>query len=371
MKKIVFMSLFVFFNISTVFSQGWYIGGNVLFQHSDNFDYREGKLTSIGISPSIGFIINNNFDMGLKPTFSTRINPEYYAGNDLSYGIGIFTRFSFIEINNFSIFGRVGLDYIYSSEYNNYNYDYSNNFISSEFIIDFTPVFQFNILNNLSIYTSIGSIYFSHLIYDEYYHGNKILKGKENNFGINFSTSISFGFHFVFGSSRNTYTQSHEQDTNVNQNNSQRQSSERIQSREPRRTASIPQLGTPTPIQQNINTLPAIPIPLVGKNFKFELGGDIWTAKVNGENFMAGNCLFEETDNGYIIKLKTTHVWTGAVEDVIDLLQRAGIPLGPAATPLRTAARLAARAANWIPLDISTIILDYYSNRLSFVRIDR
>jgi hypothetical protein len=97
-----------------------------------------------------------------------------------------------------------------------------------------------------------------------------------------------------------------------------------------------------------LNLLPAIPI--AGKNLKFELGGDVWIAKVNGGNFMAGDCLFENTDNGYFLTLRTTNVWTGAVEDVIDLLQTAGVPLGPAATPIRTAARLAARVAKWIPL---------------------
>jgi len=136
------------------------------------------------------------------------------------------------------------------------------------------------------------------------------------------------------------------------------------------RSSSL-QLGTPTPFQQTINMMPAILIPLVGKSLKFELGGDTWIAKVNGENFMAGSCIFEETGNGYILKLKTSHVWTGAIEEVIDLLEKAGVPLGPVAASLRTAARLAARIAKWIPLNLSTLILDYSGNRLSFVRIER
>jgi len=143
-------------------------------------------------------------------------------------------------------------------------------------------------------------------------------------------------------------------------------------SKQDNKSSAVLQLGTATPIQQIINSIPAILIPSVGKNFKFELGGDNWIAKVNGENFMGGICILEENGNGYTIKLKTTHVWTGAVEEVIDLLQKVGVPLGAAATPLKTAAKLAGKVANWIPLNLSTFVLDYNSgNRLSFVRIDK
>jgi hypothetical protein len=130
------------------------------------------------------------------------------------------------------------------------------------------------------------------------------------------------------------------------------------------------QLGTPTSMQQIINAIPAVPIPLVGKNLKFEFGGDNWIAKMDGQNIFAG--LIEENES--ILTLKTTHVWTGAVEIVIDLLQKVGIPLGPAAAPLRTAARLAARVAGWIPFGGSSIILNYNAGTpipLSFVGMER
>jgi hypothetical protein len=135
---------------------------------------------------------------------------------------------------------------------------------------------------------------------------------------------------------------------------------------------SIPQLGEPTLLQQALNLLPAIPI--MGKTLKFEFGGDIWIAKVNGNNFLAGDCIFEENGNGYILTLKTTNVWTGAVEEVIDLLQKAGVPLGPAATPLRTAAKLATRLAKWVPIKGSAIILEYNEDtpaKISFVKMEK
>ena len=129
------------------------------------------------------------------------------------------------------------------------------------------------------------------------------------------------------------------------------------------------ELGTPTALQQLLNEIPAIPI--IGKTVKFEFGGDIWITKVNGENFLSGNIILEETDNGYTIKSSITNVWSGAVEQVIDLLQSAGVPLGPAAAPLRTAARLAARLAKWLPLKGSVIVLDYSAGRLSYVRMEK
>ena len=143
-----------------------------------------------------------------------------------------------------------------------------------------------------------------------------------------------------------------------NEINPQRQSRERNQSRESIQSneTTVPQLGEPSLFQFALNQLPAIPI--AGNNLKFEFGGDNWIAKVDGQNFMAGNCIIKETDNGYILTLTTTNVWTGAIEKVIDLLQRIGVPLGPAAGPLRATARIAGRFAKWIPLRGSNINLE-------------
>jgi len=150
-----------------------------------------------------------------------------------------------------------------------------------------------------------------------------------------------------------------------NQNNSQRQSRESTQS--PKKD-SVPKLSEPTLFQQGLNRLPAVPI--VGKNLKFEFGGDIWIAKINGENFLAGDCIFEKNDNGYNITLKTTNVWSGAVDDVIDLFQKIGVPLGPATGPLRAAAKLAAKFAKWIPFNGSSIILEYNEDPPGSLRLD-
>ena len=142
--------------------------------------------------------------------------------------------------------------------------------------------------------------------------------------------------------------------TAANTKNSSRQSGE---SRESRQQVSTPQLGEPNLLQMALNKLPAVPIS--GKNLKFEFGGDVWIAKVNGQNFLAGACKYEKNISGYILSLTTTNVWSGAAEEVIDLLQNLGVPLGPAAKPLRTGAKLAAKLAKWLPLKGSSIVLEY------------
>jgi len=137
--------------------------------------------------------------------------------------------------------------------------------------------------------------------------------------------------------------------------------------RQTNETPAVLKLGEPTLLQQGLNILPAVPIG--GKNLKFEFGGDIWIAKINGQNFLAGDCIFERNGNGYNLTLKTTNVWSGAVEEVIDLFQKIGVPLGPAAGPLRTAAKLAAIAAKWIPLKGSSIVLEYNEGPTASLRL--
>jgi hypothetical protein len=71
------------------------------------------------------------------------------------------------------------------------------------------------------------------------------------------------------------------------------------------------QPNSPSLIQNVLNAMPAIPI--AGNTLKFEFAGDTWTAKINGENFSAGNIGFEVTADGFILILKQTHIWPGAV----------------------------------------------------------
>jgi len=69
-----------------------------------------------------------------------------------------------------------------------------------------------------------------------------------------------------------------------------------------------PQLGAPTLLQQTLNILPAVPIPSVG-SLKFQFGGDVWIATLNGQNLLAGTMEIHETNEGNILLLKQTHTF--------------------------------------------------------------
>jgi hypothetical protein len=72
--------------------------------------------------------------------------------------------------------------------------------------------------------------------------------------------------------------------------------------------ASGPKLGPPTGLQQLLNQLPAVSV--AGKELKFEFGGDAWTAKVDGKDFMAGTFKSADSDTGSILTLKQTHIYS-------------------------------------------------------------
>ena len=72
--------------------------------------------------------------------------------------------------------------------------------------------------------------------------------------------------------------------------------------------ASGPELGSPTPLQQSLNALPAVPV--AGKTLKFEFGGTTWIAKVDGKNFLAGSFTSEDAADGSALTLKQTHVYS-------------------------------------------------------------
>jgi len=89
-----------------------------------------------------------------------------------------------------------------------------------------------------------------------------------------------------------------------NQNDTTEETQSGRQSRE---ADPLPVLGEPTVLQQALNRLPAVPI--AGNNLKFEFGGNIWIATLNGRNFLAGTISTQETDEGSILTLRQTHIY--------------------------------------------------------------
>jgi hypothetical protein len=73
--------------------------------------------------------------------------------------------------------------------------------------------------------------------------------------------------------------------------------------------SQTPQLGQPTLLQQALNRLPAIPV--AGQTLKFDFGGEIWIAKLNGKGILAGSITQHDTNEGSILVLKQTHAYVG------------------------------------------------------------
>jgi len=128
------------------------------------------------------------------------------------------------------------------------------------------------------------------------------------------------------------------------------------------------QLGPPTPLQSLLNTLPAIRV--AGNSLKFEFGGSVWVARVNGENFSAGTIVIEETDSGVILTLQQTHIWPGAMGKTAGRIAGMIPGAGAAAGALNAAGDIAANAGA-IEAPGTEIVLEYKAGppaKLSLVR---
>jgi hypothetical protein len=71
--------------------------------------------------------------------------------------------------------------------------------------------------------------------------------------------------------------------------------------------SQTPRLGQPTLLQQQLNRLPAVTV--AGQTLKFDFGGEVWMAKLNGQNLLAGIIEVHETNTGSILLLKQTHTY--------------------------------------------------------------
>jgi len=130
--------------------------------------------------------------------------------------------------------------------------------------------------------------------------------------------------------------------------------------------ASVPELESPTPIQKTLNTMPGILIN--GINMKFQFGGNTWKARVNGEDYITGTFISENTNRGCILTLKQTYEWRVAStgEKVAGFFDRViGGPLtaliaGPtAAAKAVSDSRKAENEKMWRKTSGPEIILEY------------
>ena len=172
MKIKVFVFCVCFFSVSSVFAQNWFIGGSVVLNFStDEVTASDGSINStdsrvIDISPIIGYKINR-LDFGIYPIFQfQQAESNYesgYSQNIKNFGIGtgIFSRYNFISIGNFSILGNLSVEYLYSisnSEVSystpQYNNDYEEN--SHKISMNLKPIFEYRLSDRFSLYSNFG-----------------------------------------------------------------------------------------------------------------------------------------------------------------------------------------------------------------------
>lgn len=222
----LYFSLF-FICVSSLFSQNWFVGGNVFFRFNDNSNENENIIANnsdkeFRLSPMIGYKFDK-FDCGLSPIFQYRYrineqksNYNYYDTRQDEYefygfGLGGFYQYRFITLRKFSILGRLSTEYIFSIdtskstttyEHNEDKHQYSNK--SETFRHDIkiivTPVLEYRLLNNLIIFSSFGDI--ASLLYQHNNSGggrydNLVLFSFLQNIRIDLS-SISIGFYVLF-----------------------------------------------------------------------------------------------------------------------------------------------------------------------------
>jgi hypothetical protein len=76
-----------------------------------------------------------------------------------------------------------------------------------------------------------------------------------------------------------------------------------------------PELGEATLLQKALNALPEITV--AEKEVKFEFGGDVWIAKAEGKNFLAGTFTSVDNEEGSILTLTQTHIYSAEEKPVV------------------------------------------------------
>lgn len=211
MRKKIFCLYFTLFFIcvSSLFSQDWFVGGNVffIFGAGGNTTYNNYD-TDIRLSPVIGYKFNK-FDFGLNPIFQYTLKERetyYYTNKDesIGYGLGIFTRYNFITFGKLSLLGRLGVDYVYlTTTGEDFEAKYFYEEIRHNVNVSLSPVIEYRLLDRLTIFSGFGSI--ASLTYNNYKREFDNDKRSDNsldfsllqNLRINL-TSITIGFYYLF-----------------------------------------------------------------------------------------------------------------------------------------------------------------------------
>ena len=167
MKTHVFFC-FLLFLAASVFAQNWFFGGSVDVYTLSSEELHLNGLNRysddmrLEISPIIGYKINK-FDFGINPLFQYRVSDiknEHTPSWDVKasrfgIGAGLFSRYTILSFKNISILGHLGAEYLYFT-LDTITPVSTTEEITHQVSLNLGPVFEYKIIDRLSVYTDFG-----------------------------------------------------------------------------------------------------------------------------------------------------------------------------------------------------------------------
>lgn len=107
MKKLLFFAGFIL--VSMTVNAQWYIGGGInLGVTSVNSGGQSATISQFGLSPEIGYYLNDKTDVGLDFTFGMISDGD---ATDTEWLIAPYIRYAFLRFGNFEISGKAALGF--------------------------------------------------------------------------------------------------------------------------------------------------------------------------------------------------------------------------------------------------------------------
>ena len=175
MKKFIMVAVMAVAAL-TANAQTW-AGGSFGFQ-SKHVNGSESSTTLFEVSPEMGYSLSDNLDVAIALSYAN-IN-----GDQNTFAIKPYLRYSFVKEGNFAAFLDCGLGY--GTTHTN-GIDKNDNF----FTVNINPGIAYNVSNKVTLVAHLGDgLYFSH----EWKEDVKRI----NTFGLNFFNGVSFGAYYNF-----------------------------------------------------------------------------------------------------------------------------------------------------------------------------
>jgi len=196
MKKVLF-AIAAMATCMTASAQLWVSGG--LNFGSQSYWNVDDSQTSWGISPAIGYALDDALEVGLEFGISGTSQKD---DSSLNFSIAPFARYTFLSEGDFSMFiqGKVG-----------YNYGNVKTSVSTTtsgvtttttterktwgFDIDIEPGIKYAFTDNFAMAATLGGLYFKH---NDPEKASAFGGTTQNGFGLSFSTNLKLSLVYTF-----------------------------------------------------------------------------------------------------------------------------------------------------------------------------